>query len=41
MVVSDANDDWTDNTMDDAIEETTAPGLTDPPGSVVNQFTQG
>ncbi len=32
MVVSDADDDWIDNTMD-AIEETTAPGLPDPPGS--------
>jgi hypothetical protein len=28
MVASDADDDWIDNTMlDDAIEETTAPGL--------------
>jgi hypothetical protein len=34
MVVSDAHDDWIDNTMlDDAIEETTAPGPPDPPGS--------
>jgi hypothetical protein len=33
MVVSDADDDWIGNTMDDAIEETTAPGLPDPPGS--------
>jgi hypothetical protein len=34
MVVSDADDNWIDNTMDDAIEETrTAPRLPDPPGS--------
>ena len=34
MVVSDADDDWIDNTMlDDAIEETTAAGPPDPPGS--------
>jgi hypothetical protein len=34
MVVSDADNDWIDNTMvDDAIEETTAPGPPDPPGS--------
>jgi hypothetical protein len=35
MVVSDADDDWINNTMlDDAIEETTAaPGPLDPPGS--------
>jgi hypothetical protein len=33
MVVSDADDDWIDNTMlDDAIEETTAPGPPGPPG---------
>ncbi len=33
MVVSDADDDLIDISMDDAIEETTAPGLPDPPGS--------
>jgi hypothetical protein len=31
MVVSDADNDWIDNTMNDAaIEETTAPGIPDP-----------
>jgi hypothetical protein len=34
MVVSDADNDWIDNTMDDAMEETTAPGLPDPLGSI-------
>jgi hypothetical protein len=33
MVVSDADNDWIGNTIDDAIEETPAAGLPEPPGS--------
>jgi hypothetical protein len=33
MVVSDADNDWIGNTVDDAIEGTSGSGLPDPPGS--------
>jgi hypothetical protein len=34
MVVSDANDNWIDNTMDAATKETVAPSLPDLRGSI-------